>query len=36
MTKLKIGYLGKIFHENDSLAAQGWHEGHMLNVYVFE
>ncbi|QDS74425.1 hypothetical protein FKW77_006047 [Venturia effusa] len=35
-TKIKIGYLGRILHEHESLEAQGWHEGHTLNVYVFE
>ncbi|KAE9979325.1 hypothetical protein EG328_000970 [Venturia inaequalis] len=33
--KLKIGYLGRILHEHETLEAQGWHEGHTLNVYVF-
>ncbi|KFY92450.1 hypothetical protein V498_04941 [Pseudogymnoascus sp. VKM F-4517 (FW-2822)] len=32
---LKIAYLGKILRENDTLAAQGWREGHMLNGLVF-
>ncbi|KAF2431087.1 hypothetical protein EJ08DRAFT_588012, partial [Tothia fuscella] len=36
LTKVKIGYLGKLLHENESLAAQGWAEGHILNVYVLE
>ncbi|KFY42377.1 hypothetical protein V494_02428 [Pseudogymnoascus sp. VKM F-4513 (FW-928)] len=32
---IKIAYLGKILRENDTLAAQGWREGHMLNGLVF-
>ncbi|TID21549.1 hypothetical protein E2P81_ATG04823 [Venturia nashicola] len=34
--KTKISYLGRILHEHETLEAQGWHEGHILNVYVFE
>lgn len=33
--KLKIAYLGKVLLENESLAAQGWREGHVVNVLVF-
>ncbi|KAJ9667575.1 hypothetical protein H2201_002444 [Coniosporium apollinis] len=33
--KLKIAYLGKVLQENESLAAQGWREGHVVNVLVF-
>lgn len=32
---VKIAYLGKILRENDTLIAQGWREGHMLNGLVF-
>ncbi|KAF2842126.1 hypothetical protein M501DRAFT_998376 [Patellaria atrata CBS 101060] len=34
-TKIKIAYLGKILHENESLSAQGWREGHVLNTLIF-
>ncbi|OBT52410.1 hypothetical protein VE04_06456 [Pseudogymnoascus sp. 24MN13] len=32
---VKIAYLGKILRENDTLIAQGWREGHMVNGLVF-
>ncbi|KFY21418.1 hypothetical protein V493_07428 [Pseudogymnoascus sp. VKM F-4281 (FW-2241)] len=32
---VKIAYLGKILRENETLIAQGWREGHMLNGLVF-
>lgn len=32
---IRIAYLGKILRENDTLIAQGWREGHMLNGLVF-
>ncbi|OBT41360.1 hypothetical protein VE00_08191 [Pseudogymnoascus sp. WSF 3629] len=32
---VKIAYLGKILREDDTLIAQGWREGHMLNGLVF-
>lgn len=35
-TKIKVGYLGKILREHETLEAQGWREGHTLNIYVFE
>jgi hypothetical protein len=34
--RLIIGYLGRLFREDDSLADQGWREGHVINVFVFE
>lgn len=34
-TKIKIAYLGKILKENETLLAQGWREGHVVNVLVF-
>ncbi|KAL1624004.1 hypothetical protein SLS56_007986 [Neofusicoccum ribis] len=33
--RIRIAYLGKIFRENDSLAAQGYSEGHVVNALVF-
>lgn len=35
-TRLKIGYLGRLLHEHESLAAQGWREGHVVNALVFQ
>lgn len=32
---IKIAYLGKILDEKQSLMAQGWQEGHVLNALVF-
>ncbi|MCJ1284798.1 hypothetical protein MMC26_004134 [Xylographa opegraphella] len=34
--KVRIAYLGKILKEGDSLLAQGWREGHVINALVFE
>jgi hypothetical protein len=31
-----VGYLGRLFRESDSLTEQGWREGHVINVFVFE
>jgi hypothetical protein len=33
---MRIGYLGRILNEHDSLDDQGWQAGHVLNVFVFE
>ena len=33
--KVKIAYLGKILKENETLLAQGWREGHVVNALVF-
>ena len=33
--KMKIAYMGKILRENESLPAQGWREGHVVNALVF-
>ena len=32
---VRIAYLGKILRENESLVAQGWKEGHVVNALVF-
>ncbi|KFY41066.1 hypothetical protein V495_05083 [Pseudogymnoascus sp. VKM F-4514 (FW-929)] len=32
---IKIAYLGKILRDNETLLAQGWREGHMVNGLVF-
>ena len=34
--KIKIAYLGKIFKEGETLQAQGWREGHVINALVFQ
>ncbi|KAF4540370.1 Ubiquitin domain-containing protein [Lasiodiplodia theobromae] len=34
-SRVRIAYLGKILREHDSLAAQGYSEGHVLNALVF-
>ena len=34
-SKIKIAYLGKILKENETLPAQGWREGHVVNALVF-
>ncbi|KAL9131231.1 MAG: hypothetical protein Q9217_000773 [Psora testacea] len=34
--KIKIAYMGKILKENESLQAQGWLEGHVVNALVFQ
>ncbi|OJD37718.1 ubiquitin domain-containing protein [Diplodia corticola] len=34
-TRVRIAYLGKILREHDSLAAQGYSEGHVVNALVF-
>ena len=33
--KIRIAYLGKILKENETLLAQGWREGHVVNALVF-
>ncbi|MCJ1243759.1 hypothetical protein MMC30_000956 [Trapelia coarctata] len=33
--KVKIAYLGKILKESETLLAQGWREGHVVNALVF-
>ncbi|KAL8676583.1 MAG: hypothetical protein Q9186_006911 [Xanthomendoza sp. 1 TL-2023] len=33
--RIKILYLGKILKDNESLLAQGWREGHVINALVF-
>lgn len=33
--KIKIAYLGKILKESETLLAQGWREGHVVNALVF-
>ncbi|MCJ1314270.1 hypothetical protein MMC25_007950 [Agyrium rufum] len=33
--KIRLAYLGKILKENESLSAQGWREGHVVNALVF-
>ena len=34
--KVKIAYLGKIFKDGETLQAQGWQEGHVVNALVFQ
>lgn len=34
-SRVRIAYLGKILREHDSLAAQGYSEGHVVNALVF-
>ncbi|MCJ1475895.1 hypothetical protein MMC13_004559 [Lambiella insularis] len=36
MGTIRIAYLGKILKEGDSLLAQGWREGHVVNALVFQ
>jgi hypothetical protein len=31
---IRIAYLGKILNEKDTLEAQGWKEGHVINALV--
>jgi hypothetical protein len=31
---IRLAYLGKILNENDTLEAQGWKEGHVINAMV--
>ena len=33
--KVKIAYMGKILKDGETLKAQGWHEGHVVNALVF-
>lgn len=32
---MKIAYLGKILKDGETLQAQGWREGHVVNALVF-
>jgi hypothetical protein len=32
---VRIAYMGKILKENETLVAQGWKEGHVVNALVF-
>lgn len=34
--KVKIAYLGKLLKDGESLQAQGWREGHVVNALVFQ
>jgi len=34
--KVKIAYLGKILKDGETLLAQGWREGHVVNALVFQ
>ena len=34
--KLKLAYMGKILKDGESLQAQGWREGHVVNGLVFQ
>ncbi|KAI4130179.1 MAG: hypothetical protein LQ347_003489 [Umbilicaria vellea] len=34
--KVKIAYLGKILKDGETLQAQGWREGHVVNALVFQ
>ncbi|KAI4089239.1 MAG: hypothetical protein LQ344_005534 [Seirophora lacunosa] len=33
--RIKIAYMGKLLKEGESLQAQGWKEGHVINALVF-
>lgn len=33
--KIKIAYMGKILKDGETLQAQGWREGHVVNALVF-
>ena len=33
--KVKIAYMGKILKDSETLQAQGWREGHVVNALVF-
>ena len=33
--KVKIAYMGKILKDGETLQAQGWREGHVVNALVF-
>jgi len=33
--RVRIVYMGKMLKENESLIAQGWKEGHIVNALVF-
>lgn len=33
--KIRIAYMGKILKDSESLLAQGWREGHVVNALVF-
>jgi hypothetical protein len=33
---MRIGYLGRILNEHETLEEQGYQTGHVLNVFVFE
>ncbi|KAI9814475.1 MAG: hypothetical protein M1832_005881 [Thelocarpon impressellum] len=33
--KIRVAYMGKMLKEGESLAAQGWVEGHVVNALVF-
>ncbi|KAL8790606.1 MAG: hypothetical protein Q9195_006286 [Heterodermia aff. obscurata] len=34
--RVKIAYLGRLFKEGETLLAQGWREGHVVNALVFQ
>ena len=34
--RMRIAYMGRVLRENESLAAQGWKEGHVVNALVFQ
>ncbi|KAI4164709.1 MAG: hypothetical protein LQ342_001684 [Letrouitia transgressa] len=34
--KVKIAYLGKLLRDGETLPAQGWREGHVVNALVFQ
>ncbi|KAI9851649.1 MAG: hypothetical protein M1838_003118 [Thelocarpon superellum] len=33
--KIRIAYMGRILKDGETLASQGWHEGHVVNALVF-
>jgi len=34
--RIRIAYMGKMLKDGQTLKAQGWHEGHVVNALVFE
>lgn len=33
--RIRIAYMGRILRDGESLVAQGWSEGHVVNALVF-
>ena len=32
--KVRIAYMGKILKDGETLQAQGWREGHVVNAFI--